>query len=45
MDPFSEVLVTLGATNALFCAIMSNVGYGDEARYKTINTVPEFVTY
>jgi len=30
IDPMSEVLITPGAYGALFYAIMSNVGPGDE---------------
>jgi kynurenine--oxoglutarate transaminase/cysteine-S-conjugate beta-lyase/glutamine--phenylpyruvate transaminase len=30
IDPSTEVLITIGADEALFCAIMSNVNPGDE---------------
>jgi len=32
IDPMNEILVTGGAYGALFYAIMSNVGKGDEVR-------------
>ena len=38
INPLTEVLVTLGATNALFCAIMSNVGHGDEVCNLSVST-------
>lgn len=31
IDPMNEILVTVGAYEALFCAIQSNIEVGDEA--------------
>lgn len=31
IDPLNEILITVGAYEALFCAIQSNIEVGDEA--------------
>lgn len=31
IDPLNEILITVGAYEALFCAVQSNIEVGDEA--------------